>query len=124
MPNESLALYQASNTWAPYRKYFKGYDYGDLSEFYPDYYFSTDYSQDRKVTTLQASSVGNGIDIVLMGDGYSDRQIADGTYQTDMENLYNNLFTEEPYKSFKDYFNVYYVNVVSATEDMNIAVLP
>ena len=116
VPKESLTSYQASNNWAPYRKYFKGYDYGDLSEFYPDHYFSTDYSQDGKVTTLQASSVGNGIDVVLMGDGYSDRQIADGTYQTDMENLYNNLFTEEPYKSFKDYFNVYYVNVVSATE--------
>ncbi|MBQ8674250.1 MAG: hypothetical protein IJ511_09470 [Bacteroides sp.] len=51
-----------------------------------------------------------------MGDAYSDRQIANGTYKVDMENLYNNLFTEEPYKSYKDHFNVYYVNVVSATE--------
>ncbi len=75
-----------------------------------------DYSQDGVVTTLQTASVGEGIDIVLMGDAYSDRQIADGTYKADMENLYNNLFTEEPYKSFKDYFNVYSVNVVSATE--------
>ena len=51
-----------------------------------------------------------------MGDAYSDRQIADGTYHTDMEYIYNNLFTEEPYKSFRDYFNVYYVTAVSATE--------
>jgi len=79
-------------------------------------YESTDYSQNGEVTTLQTATKGNGIDIVLMGDAYSDRQIADGTYKTDMENLYNNLFTEEPYKSFKDHFNVYYVNVVSATE--------
>ena len=80
------------------------------------YYISTDYSTDGTVTTLQTATKGSGIDIVLMGDAYSDRQIADGTYKADMENLYNNLFTEEPYKSFKDHFNVYYVNVVSATE--------
>jgi len=114
VPKESLSAYQNSG-WFEFAKYMKGYEYDDLPAL-PDIYMSTDYSQDRKVTTLQASSVGNGIDVVLMGDGYSDRQIADGTYQTDMENLYNNLFTEEPYKSFKDYFNVYYVNVVSATE--------
>ena len=81
-----------------------------------DNYTSTDYSQDGVVTTSQTATKGDGIDIVLMGDAYSDRQIADGTYKTDMEYIYNNLFTEEPYKSFKDHFNVYYVNVVSATE--------
>ena len=79
-------------------------------------YKSSDYSQDGTVATLQTATKGEGIDIVLMGDAYCDRQIADGTYKADMENLYNNLFTEEPYKSFKDYFNVYYVNVVSKNE--------
>lgn len=82
----------------------------------PDYYISSDYTQDGKVTTLQSSTEGKGINIVLMGDAYSDRQIADGTYGADMKYIYDNLFTEEPYKSFKEYFNVYSVNVVSATE--------
>ena len=104
----------SSPDWAPYRGYIQGYEYTDLPE--NDTYVSTDYSQDGVVTTLQTASVGEGIDIVLMGDAYSDRQIADGTYKADMENLYNNLFTEEPYKSFKDHFNVYCVNVVSLTE--------
>lgn len=116
VPQGSLNLYKSSPDWILWRGYFKGYDYGDLSEFYPDYYVSTDYSQDGKVTTLQTATEGNGIDIVLIGDAYSDRQIADGTYRADMEYIYNNLFTEEPYKSFKHLFNVYYVNVVSATE--------
>lgn len=116
VPKESIDRYLSSSYWTPYRKYIKEYDYGDLSEFYPDYYISSDYSNDGKVTTLQTATKGNGIDIVLMGDAYSDRQIADGTYKADMENLYENLFTEEPYKSFKELFNVYYVNVVSATE--------
>jgi thiol-disulfide isomerase/thioredoxin len=88
------------------------YDDGSGNQLYE----STDYSGDKKVTVLQQATVGNGIDIVLMGDAYSDRQIAAGTYQTDMGTIYNNLFTEEPYKSFKNYFNVYYVTAVSANE--------
>ena len=79
-------------------------------------YESTDFSQDGKVVTLQKATKGNGIDIVLMGDAYSDRLVADGTYQKDMEYLYSQFFVEEPYKSFKDYFNVYYVVVVSNNE--------
>ena len=114
VPEQSLQAYLDSPDWAPYKRYIQGYEYTDLPE--NDTYFSTDYSQDGVVTTLQTATVGNGIDIVLMGDAYSDRQIADGTYKADMENLYNNLFTEEPYKSYKEYFNVYSVNVVSATE--------
>lgn len=75
-----------------------------------------DDSQDGKVTTLQTAAEGNGIDIVLMGDAYSDRQIAGGLYESDMKYLYDNLFTKEPFKTHQDMFNVYYVTVVSATE--------
>lgn len=110
VPETAVSLYKNTFPWNRYSNYILGYkpDY--------DYYISTDYSQDGKVVTLQTATKGNGIDIVLMGDAYSDRQIADGTYKADMLNLYNNLFTEEPYKSFKDHFNVYYVNVVSTAE--------
>lgn len=116
VPEASLEMYQASQDWAPYRHCFKGYDYGDMSEFLPDYYISKDYSKDGEVVTLQKASVGKGVNVVLMGDAYSDRQIADGTYDADMKYMYDNLFTQEPYKTYKDYFNVYYVNVVSLTE--------
>lgn len=81
-----------------------------------DHYVSEDYSQDGTTCTLQTASVGNGINIVLLGDGYSDRQIADGTYAADMLYAYGSLFQEEPYKTFSHLFNVFYVNVVSATE--------
>lgn len=114
VPQESLDAYKGSPDWAPYRGYLKGYNYTDLPE--NKTYISSDYSMNGITKTLQKAKIGNGIDIVLMGDAYSDRQITDGTYEADMKNLYENLFTEEPYKSFKDYFNVYYVNVVSATE--------
>ncbi len=114
VPNQSKEKYLTAVGWEEFAKYVEGYEYTDLPEL--DYYTSTDYSQDGEVKTLQTATEGDGIDVVLMGDAYSDRQIADGTYKADMENLYNNLFIEEPYKSFKDHFNVYYVNVVSATE--------
>ena len=116
VPQDSYDAYMSSQSWSPYREYFEPYDYGDLSEFYPDYYISSDYSSDGGVETLQTATVGNGIDIVLMGDAYSDREIADGSYEADMEYMYDNLFTQEPFKTYKDLFNVYYVNVVSMTE--------
>ena len=115
VPEETLELYKHSG-WLQYAPYMVGYKYNDIGEWIPDHYISTDYSQDGKVTTMQSATKGKGINVVLMGDAYSDRQIADGTYGADMKYIYDNLFAEEPYKSFKDYFNVYSVNVVSATE--------
>ena len=79
-------------------------------------YFSTDYSLDRVVTVLQQAKEGNGIEVVLMGDGYSDRQVADGTYLNDMKLIYKYLFNIEPYSSFKDFFTVKVLNVISLTE--------
>lgn len=90
--------------------------YRNLCKDSIDYYVSSDYSQHMLVDTLQMATVGKGIDIVLMGDAYSDRQIADSTYHKDLKYLYENLFTEEPYKSYKEMFNVFIVNVVSPTE--------
>lgn len=95
--------------------------FSDILAFFEDKfsevkYTSNDYSADGQVTTLQTATKGNGIDIVLMGDGYSDRQIEGGIYRADMEYMYNHLFEKEPFRTHKDMFNVSFVNVVSATE--------
>ncbi len=79
-------------------------------------YESTDYSHDGEVTTLQDAATGNGIDIILMGDGYSDRQIAAGEYMSDMQFASESMFSEEPYKTFRNLFNVYAITVVSKNE--------
>ena len=79
-------------------------------------YESTDYSADKKFVELQKAARGNGINVVLMGDAFSDRQIADGTYESVMRQAAEAFFSEEPYTSFKDLFNVYYVNAVSKNE--------
>lgn len=81
-------------------------------------YESTDYSADGKVHVLQSASapVANGINVVFMGDGFSDRQIADGLYSDLMQQGMEAFFELEPYASFKDFFNIYYVDVVSKNE--------
>lgn len=79
-----------------------------------DGYVSTDYSEDGKVTVLQKSTKGKGIPFVLMGDGFTDIDIQDSSYVTVMKRTMENLFSEEPVRSLRDYFDVYMVYAVSA----------
>lgn len=79
-------------------------------------YVSTDYSSDGKVFVLQQATIGNGIDVVIMGDGYSDRMIADGTYDRIIRQAYEAFFAVEPYTTYRDCFNVYAVRAVSRNE--------
>ncbi len=117
VPQQSIDKYTNAPDWQQYSKYIVGYEYADLPDIpEPDYYISSDYSADGTVQTLQKATVGRGIDIILMGDAFSDRQIAAGDYDTAMRQAADNLFTEEPYKSFRNMFNVYAVTAVSATE--------
>lgn len=101
-------------------------DYGELADFLteqlgspsdidPDYK-SSDYSKDGEVKVLQKASKGNGIDIILMGDAYSDRLIADGTYENIMKLAMEKFFATEPFKTYRDLFNVYSVTAVSENE--------
>ena len=85
--------------------------FGPLEE--EDDYSSTDYSMDGEVVTLQEASVGNGINIVFLGDAYTDREMKDGSYVTLMQQCMEEFFAIEPYKTFRDRFNVYAVKVVS-----------
>jgi len=82
----------------------------------PSIYRSSDFSMDKKVKMLQTASEGNGIDIVLMGDAYSDRLIADGTYEKDMVAAMDAVFSHEPFKSYKHLFNIYLIYAVSINE--------
>lgn len=64
---------------------------------------------DGDVYTLQIASKGEGINIVFMGDCYDAKDIATGTYLKDIQEAYGYFFDVEPYKAYKDYFNVYAV---------------
>jgi len=79
-------------------------------------YSSTDFSQNGVVKTLQTANRGKGINMVLMGDAFSDRLIADGTYDDIMSQTMDAFFSVEPYKTYRDMFNVYSITAVSLNE--------
>ena len=81
-----------------------------------DIYQSTDFSEHGKVHLLNSHTKGKGIKIVVMGDGYSDRMVADGTYMQAMTRAMENFFKFEPYRSHRDYFDFYAVTAVSKNE--------
>lgn len=64
--------------------------------------------EEDAVLTLQTASKGQrgGIDILFVGDGYDAEDIAKGTYRTDMEQEMEYFFGVEPYKTYRQYFNV------------------
>lgn len=74
---------------------------------------STDYSADKLVKVLQSHSKGNGVPIVIMGDGFVDKEIAEGYYDQVMDKAVENLFTEEPLRSLREYFDIWSVTAVS-----------
>lgn len=67
-----------------------------------------DYTYDEdEVITLQSASKGKGVNLVFIGDGYSAKDISEGTYLTDMKQQVSDFFGVEPYTTYRDYFNVY-----------------
>lgn len=72
-----------------------------------------DYTNDGKVSILQTHTKGQGIPVVLTGDGFLDSHIAAGTFDDVMKMAYKYLFSVEPMKSLKEYFDVYGVTAVS-----------
>ncbi|MBP5518789.1 MAG: leucine-rich repeat protein [Bacteroidales bacterium] len=84
-----------------------------------DYTYSVDVEQyhsnypDGMVETLQTATSGPGIDIVFVGDGYDAKDIAKGIFHDNAVAGYGHLFDVEPYKTYKNYFNVYAVTAMS-----------
>ncbi len=74
---------------------------------------STDFSADKQVKTLQKATKGNGVPIVVMGDGFIDKEIVDGSYDAALKKAVENFFTEEPMASLREYFDIYAVTAVS-----------
>lgn len=68
---------------------------------------------DGYVQTLQTASKGPGIDIVFTGDAYDAKDIANGIFADNANKGYEYLFDVEPYKTYKEYFNVYAVTAMS-----------
>jgi len=68
--------------------------------------YDYEYEEDEAVL-LQKSSKGNGIDIFIVGDGYDALDISSGLYLEDMRQEMEYFFSVEPYKTYREYFDVH-----------------
>lgn len=79
-----------------------------------------DYVHDEdSYLTLQNHSKGQGIDIMFIGDGWSGKDISDGSYLELIKEQTEHFFAVEPYKSHREYFNVHVAFPLSQESGVN-----
>ena len=71
--------------------------------------------KEGEVINVQEHSKGRGVDLVFLGDCYDAKDICEGKYMTDVNQAIEYFFSIEPYKTYKDYFDVNIV--VGCSED-------
>lgn len=76
---------------------------------------------DGDVVQINAATKGKGVNLVFLGDCYDAADIAAGNYMADIEEAMDDYFNIEPYKTYKDYFNVY--AVVGVSDDSGMGTL-
>lgn len=83
----------------------------------------TYYDDGQKVVLNQANASGcaNYFNIVILGDGYKKKDLkVGGKFERTARSAMDSFFAVEPYKSFKNRFNVYMVAYESAEEGTDI----
>ena len=93
-----------------------GESFPENEDPFSDLYKSLDYRKDKTYRKLQSATRGIGLDLVIMGDAYSDRLINDGTYDKDMNRAIDYMFSMNPLRAMRDLFNIYIVYAVSENE--------
>ena len=79
-----------------------------------------DYTYDEDACmTLQTATKGRGVDIVFAGDGWDGQSISDGSYLDLVKYQTECFFAIEPYKSMRQYFNVYVTFPLSQEKGVN-----
>lgn len=68
--------------------------------------YNYEYAEDE-IVTLQRATRGNGVNLVFLGDGYNAKDVSEGTYMKEIKEAVGHYFNIEPYKTYRDYFNVY-----------------
>ena len=73
-----------------------------------------DYEYDEdEIITLQSHSKGQGVNLIFIGDGYDAKDVSEGLYLRDMKEQVEHFFNIEPYRTYRDYFNIYTAIAVS-----------
>lgn len=78
------------------------------------------YAEDEKVV-LQSHTKGDaaGVDIIFIGDGFNGEEIASGEYLDLVKEQTEHFFGVEPFKSHREYFNVYAMIGLSQESGIN-----
>lgn len=103
----SYVNYKGRSGEVKFRLNEKNYTFSFAVEQY-DYDYPDDYVQ-----ILYTATHGPGIDVVFTGEGYDAKDIVKGTFAANSADGYEYLFDLEPYKTYKEYFNVYAVTAMS-----------
>lgn len=73
-----------------------------------------DYEYDEdEIITLQSHTKGNGVNLVFLGDGFDAKEISKGDYLKVMKEQVERFFDIEPYRTYRDYFDIYTAIAVS-----------
>ena len=77
-----------------------------------------DYT-DGSVITNRTATLGDGVNVVFLGEGYDATEVANGKYTGDINEAIEHFFGVEPYTSYEEYFNVY--TVIAVSQDSGIS---
>lgn len=76
---------------------------------------------DGEVTCFQRATKGKGVDVVLLGDGFTADELVLGKgFDAMVERALDAFFGVEPITSYKEYFNVYSVAAVSQESGIGV----
>lgn len=78
------------------------------------------YYADGEYVRLQTASAGKGVNVAIMGDGFTKADLLkDGRYENLANQTMEHFFNIEPYKSNRKYFNVYMIFAQSEEAGVN-----
>jgi len=78
--------------------------------------------KDKEVYKIQSATVGKGVNLVFMGDGYTAKDMTPGTgkYERDIRYSLDLFFSVYPYNKYREYFNAFMVIAVSNEEGLSV----
>ena len=81
-------------------------------------------AEDKEIILQKATAGNRAIPLFIVGDGFTARQIADGTYLEMVKKRMEEFFAIEPYKTYRNYFTVTTALAVSPEEGISSAQTP
>lgn len=83
-------------------------------------YTTADFYNDGEVVCLHEATKGDGINIILMGDGYRPMHMGKGgAYESIMRRGVKHFFSVYPFSDYREYFNIWMVTAISESNGIS-----